>query len=158
MSESTGEKNETSACGCGGGSCCSGPGRWIWVVLLLAIAGVLVAKHAGRKNSPSAPPAPVATPVKALPRLVDLGAGRCIPCKMMTPVLKDLRTSYAGRMDVKFIDVWEKPDAGKEYGINLIPTQIFFSPDGKELFRHEGFFSKEEILAKWKELGVSFGT
>jgi hypothetical protein len=46
------------------------------------------------------------------------------------------------------------PDAGTPYKISLIPTQIFFDAAGKERFRHEGFFSKEDILAKWKELGV----
>ena len=91
----------------------------------------------------------------ALPRLLDLGADKCIPCKMMAPILKDLTKEYEGRMQVEFIDVWKKPDAGKAYKISLIPTQIFFDAAGKELFRHEGFFSKEDILAKWKELGVS---
>ena len=91
-----------------------------------------------------------------LPRLVDLGAGKCIPCKMMAPILEELKTEYAGRMDVEFIDVWKNPDAGKKYGIKLIPTQIFYAPDGTEQFRHEGFMGKEDILAKWKELGISF--
>jgi thioredoxin 1 len=89
-----------------------------------------------------------------LPRLVDLGADKCIPCKMMAPVLNELKTEYAGRMDVEFIDVWKNSNAGKPYKIKLIPTQIFFDASGKELFRHEGFFGKEDILAKWKELGV----
>ena len=57
-------------------------------------------------------------------------------------------------MDVEFIDVWKDPKPGKEYKIKLIPTQIFFDASGKERFRHEGFFGKEDILAKWKELGV----
>jgi thioredoxin 1 len=91
---------------------------------------------------------------KALPRLVDLGAGKCIPCKMMKPILDDLKTNYAGTFKTEFIDVWEDADAAKPYNINLIPTQIFFDVDGKELFRHEGFYSKEDILGKWKELGV----
>ena len=89
-----------------------------------------------------------------LPKLVDLGADKCIPCKAMAPILKDLKAEYAGRMDVDFIDVWKNPDAGKTYKIKLIPTQIFFDASGKERFRHEGFFGKEDILAKWKELGV----
>jgi len=91
---------------------------------------------------------------KALPRLVDLGAGKCIPCKMMKPILDELKETCAETFKTEFIDVWENPDAGKQYGINMIPTQIFFGSDGKELFRHEGFFGKEDILAKWKELGV----
>ncbi len=96
-----------------------------------------------------------AEPAK-LPKLVDLGADKCIPCKMMAPILKELKTEYAGRMDVEFIDVWKNADAGKQYKIKLIPTQIFFDPSGKEVFRHEGFFGKEDILAKWKELGIDF--
>jgi thioredoxin 1 len=89
-----------------------------------------------------------------LPNLLDLGAGKCIPCKMMAPILEELKKEYAGRMNVEFIDVWVNPDAAKPYGIEVIPTQIFYNADGKELFRHVGFFAKEDILAKWKELGV----
>lgn len=89
-----------------------------------------------------------------LPKLIDLGADKCIPCKAMAPILKDLKTEYAGRMDVEFIDVWKNPSAGKAHKIKLIPTQIFFDATGKERFRHEGFYGKEDILGKWKELGV----
>lgn len=95
---------------------------------------------------------------KKLPRLVDLGAAKCIPCKMMAPILEDLKTSYKDRMDVEFIDVWKSPDSGKDNRIKIIPTQIFYNAEGKELFRHEGFLGKEDILAKWKELGVDFGS
>jgi thioredoxin 1 len=88
-----------------------------------------------------------------LPKLVDLGAGKCIPCKMMAPILEGLKKDYAGKLDVVFIDVWQSPGEGQKYGIKLIPTQIFYDSDGKELYRHEGFFAKEDILSKWKELG-----
>jgi thioredoxin 1 len=93
------------------------------------------------------------------PRLLDLGSKACIPCKMMAPLLEELSKEYAGKLQVEFIDVWLKENAakGKEYGIKAIPTQIFFAPDGKELWRHEGFISKEDILAKWKELGYDLG-
>jgi thioredoxin 1 len=90
-----------------------------------------------------------------LPKLLDLGATKCIPCKMMAPILEELKKEYAGRMNVEFIDVWENREAGKPYDIEMIPTQIFFDAGGKELFRHEGFYGKEDILAKWKELGVA---
>jgi len=92
---------------------------------------------------------------KKLPRLVDLGADKCIPCKMMAPILEELKRDYAGTINVEFIDVWKNPEAGKKYGIRIIPTQIFFDASGKELFRHEGFFSKEDILGKWKEYGIN---
>lgn len=101
-----------------------------------------------------ATPIPSTTVPKALPLLRDLGAGKCIPCRMMAPILEELKTQYAGRMDVEFIDVWENPGAGEQYGVISIPTQIFYDANGKELYRHRGFFSKEDILGKWKELGV----
>lgn len=91
---------------------------------------------------------------RKLPRLVDLGASKCVPCKMMAPILEDLKKEYDGRLNVEFIDVWKNPGTGKDYGVRVIPTQIFYGEDGKESFRHEGFFGKEDILAKWKELGV----
>jgi thioredoxin len=90
-----------------------------------------------------------------LPRLVDLGADKCIPCKAMAPILEGLKKEYAGVFNVEFIDVWKNPNAGGEYGVKIIPTQIFFDAEGKELFRHEGFFSKEDILAKWKGLDIN---
>ena len=92
----------------------------------------------------------------ALPRLVDLGAGKCIPCKKMAPIIEQLRKDYDGIVDVVFVDVWKDPDGGKPYKIRLIPTQVFFDAQGKEVFRHEGFFSREEIEAVFKEkLGIA---
>jgi thiol-disulfide isomerase/thioredoxin len=100
--------------------------------------------------------APATAPqTNALPKLLDLGAGKCIPCKMMAPILEQLKKDYAGTLEVEFIDVWKNPDAGKQYKIEVIPTQIFYDTTGKELFRHIGFFAREDILAKWKELGVN---
>lgn len=89
-----------------------------------------------------------------LPRLLDLGADKCIPCKMMAPILAEFKRDYADHFITEFIDVWKNPEAGTQYGVEMIPTQIFFDADGKELFRHVGFYGKEDMLNKWKELGV----
>ncbi len=142
----------------------------IVVVLILVIAVVFALKENNKTISepnvsdPPAEKAPQLTTsvietkkteeVKTLPRLVDLGAEKCIPCKMMAPILEELKKEYAGIFNVEFIDVWKNPDAAKGYAIKMIPTQIFYDAAGKELFRHEGFFSKEDILAKWKELNI----
>lgn len=129
----------------------------IVVALAAAVGATLYAKNAAvPKAEPTAAavPADQAVPAAKLATLLDLGATKCIPCKMMAPILEELKAEYAGKLNVVFIDVWENPDASKQHKINLIPTQIFLDADGKELFRHEGFFSKEDILAKWKELGV----
>jgi thioredoxin 1 len=110
-------------------------------------------KISSDSNNPPVMTVEVVEPVKKLPRLVDLGADKCIPCKMMKPILEELDAEYKGKLQVDFYDVWKDPAPGQQYGIRVIPTQIFLNPDGKELFRHEGFFSKEDILAKWKKLG-----
>lgn len=137
----------------------------VGVVLVAAVVTIILKRDkapdgpsSGDVSAPgSAVTAAFAEQGERIPRLVDLGAGKCMACKMMTPVLEDLKKTYVGKMDVQFIDVWEDAAAGKEYGITIIPTQIFFDSAGKELFRHEGFISREDIMAKWKELGVTFG-
>lgn len=122
--------------------------------LALVVAGVALGR--GGVVSHAASATAVSPPAAGIPRLVDLGAGKCIPCKAMAPILEELRTEYAGRFDVRFIDVWQDPGAAEPYRIQVIPTQIFYAADGRELARHEGFMAKEEILAQWKALGVTF--
>jgi len=135
------------------------PGAKIAIVAaLVVIVGAVVVLKQTQTGPPAnlSPAATVAGGGAKLPRLLDLGAGKCIPCKMMAPILEELKKEYAGRFVVEFIDVWENEDAAKQHGIETIPTQIFFDANGKELFRHIGFFGKEDILAKWKELGFDF--
>ena len=130
----------------------------IVLVLAVAVGAVVVVKQSAQveEGQVISPPSATSDTDKAqIPKLLDLGATKCVPCKMMAPILESLKEEYKGQFDVVFIDVWENPDASGKYGIKLIPTQIFFDAEGKELFRHEGFFSKDDILAKWKEYGVS---
>lgn len=117
----------------------------------------VVAQSAAPPDAPAAPAAaPSASSATArLPKLVDLGADKCIPCKMMAPILEGLKREYAGRLEVEFIDVWKNPEAGERYGIQMIPTQIFYDAEGRERARHVGFIGKEDILAKFRELGVN---
>jgi len=75
----------------------------------------------------------------------------------MAPILEELRTEYEGRFGVEVIDIKADRAAASKYGIRVIPTQIFFDASGRELFRHEGFYAKEDILAKWGELGIDVG-
>jgi thioredoxin 1 len=93
-------------------------------------------------------------PVKGMVTLVDLGAKKCIPCKMMAPILEKLGKVYAGKAAVIFFDVWEDPAPAKRFGIRTIPTQIFFDKKGKEIYRHEGFLSEEAIVRRLSDMGV----
>jgi len=121
---------------------------------ILSTLAVTVA-FAGDAGSMPVPNAHTNVPAEIkLPRLLDLGADKCIPCKKMAPILAELKSNYVGQLEVEFIDVWKNPAAAKLYKVRLIPTQIFYDANGKELFRHEGFFGQKDILAKWQELGI----
>ncbi len=76
---------------------------------------------------------------------IELGADRCIPCKKMQPIMKEIAAEFAEDVQVIFYDVWKDPEPGRKYGIQLIPTQVFLDAQGKEFFRHTGFFPKEEL-------------
>ena len=91
-----------------------------------------------------------------LPVLLELGSHKCPPCRKMMPILDELRADYAGKFQIRYIDVWQDSAAGKKYGAKAIPTQIFYDSKGRELYRHTGFLSKKDILAAWKSLGVKF--
>lgn len=93
-------------------------------------------------------------PVPGMVTMVDLGAKKCIPCKMMAPILEELTKEYQGRAAVLFIDVWENPDAGQKFNLRSIPTQIFYDAQGKEISRHEGFMDKAAIVAVLRQQGV----
>lgn len=97
---------------------------------------------------------PSQVPVSGKVTMVDIGAKKCIPCKMMAPIMEELEKEYKDRAAIIFIDVWENPQAGKKFGIKLIPTQIFYTAEGKEVSRHEGFMEKAAIVAELEKLGV----
>ena len=99
-------------------------------------------------------PAGAAEPTVTLPRLVDLGAGKCIPCKKMAPILKELTEEYKGRVVIKIIEVYQEREMTQANRIRLIPTQIFFDSKNQEVFRHEGFMDKEEIKKVFDKMGV----
>jgi thioredoxin 1 len=123
------------------------------VLVAAAVVVTLLVKHAESDVRPGTP-AVTAT----LPKLLDLGSDKCIPCKKMAPILDALRNDFAGRFDVVFVDVWKDRQAAVSHKIWVIPTQIFFDEDGNELFRHEGFFSRADILATWSEVGYAFSS
>ena len=147
----------------------------IVVVVALAVALAIVMKAQKREvptqpesrgemsaqaTVPSATGGPAAKPgrAKAIPQVLDFGRGFCIPCKMMAPILKELQKAYEGRAAIEIIDIGDQPNRAEDYGIRAIPTQIFIDAKGKEVFRHEGFMPKEDIVAKLREMGVNLTT
>jgi thioredoxin 1 len=87
---------------------------------------------------------------------VELGSVNCVPCKMMQPVMKEVEEKYGKQVKVVFHDVWTEQGRpyGTTFGISGIPTQVFLDKDGKEYYRHEGFFAKEELVKILQMKGV----
>lgn len=117
----------------------------VFFALLACIGSVFAAEES---------PLPPEVPVKGMVTMVDLGAHKCIPCKMMAPIIEELSKEYKGKAAILFIDVWEHREEAPKYGIRSIPTQIFYAKNGEEAYRHEGFMNKESIVAELQKLGV----
>jgi thioredoxin 1 len=88
------------------------------------------------------------------PSLVDFGSTGCRPCDMLAPILEVLKEKYAGKLNVLFIHVGQEQILATRYGIQAIPAQVFFDKNGKEVFRHIGFFPQDEIEKKLDEFGL----
>ena len=94
--------------------------------------------------------------VSAQATFVELGSVNCVPCKMMQPVMEEIKKEYSNRVKVIFYDVWTEEGApfGETYKIRVIPTQVFLDKNGKEFFRHEGFFAKDDIVKVLIKQGI----
>jgi peptidylprolyl isomerase len=88
------------------------------------------------------------------PTIAEFGRGTCIPCKQMKPILENLALEYMDRLNVSIVSVDEYRDLTNHYQIVAIPTQIGFDSSGKEVFRHVGFWSKEDIIAQLNQIGI----
>jgi thioredoxin 1 len=100
------------------------------------------------------PGIPPDVPVKGMVTMVDVGAKSCIPCKMMAPIMEKLEKDYKGKAAIIFIDVWQDPSQAKRFDVKVIPTQIFYDKEGREVYRHVGFMSENAITTQLKNLGV----
>ena len=119
----------------------------IGVILVSSVPSVITAGDSKLANIPQVPTPDMVT-------MVDLGAHKCIPCKLMAPIIKELQKEYKGRASIVFIDVWENREQAEKFGIRGIPTQIFYDKEGREVGRHMGFLDKKSIVAAFEKLGV----
>ena len=93
-------------------------------------------------------------PVKGMVTLIPTGPDQCVPCKMMAPILTKLQKDYKDKAAIVVIDVYRYNDQVQRFGIRAIPTQIFFDPNGKEVYRHTGFMSEKAIVEQLTKMGV----
>ncbi len=94
-------------------------------------------------------------PEKGMVTMLDLGAKKCVPCKMMAPIMVKLEKAYEEKAKIVFIDVWENREQAQRFKIKSIPTQIFFNEAGDEIYRHVGFLDEKSIVNQLTKMGVA---
>lgn len=113
-----------------------------------------------------------------IPVIVDYGSDSCVPCQQMAPVLEKMNKGMKDKAFIKFVDVWEYPEAAQNVPVQVIPTQILFDKNGKPYVPsddlgidftmysdrntnehaftvHQGGLTEEEMKAILKDMGVA---
>jgi thioredoxin 1 len=87
---------------------------------------------------------------------VELGSKRCIPCRMMEPIIREIEEEYRGQVRFVYYDVYTPEGRvwADHYEVRAVPTLVFLDKHRKEYFRHEGFFPKKEIVKVLRKRGV----
>lgn len=123
--------------------------------IFAGVVGLLVCATCAHAELPSASAAAIQQALASgKPTLIDLGARSCIPCKKMAPILEELAATYRGQANVLFIDVHDDREAASRFGIQMIPTQLFFDGKGKEVKRHVGFMDRPDLLMGLQAAGL----
>jgi thioredoxin 1 len=123
-----------------------------WYILAFGILAILLPLSA---NSEAAKRINLkALQAQKMPMLLEFGRGWCKPCKYMKPILKDMAKAYQGRAIVTTVDMDANADLVRAFRIRLMPTQVFLTPDGKEFYRNEGVFEREQIMQVFAKMGL----
>jgi len=127
-----------------------------FILLSIDCRNVYAQTNTGKKIEKKAAEKAVAKSDTVLVTFVEIGAAKCIPCKAMQPIMKEVAEEYKEQVKVVFHDVWtpKGKEDGMKYNIRVIPTQVFLDKNGKEYYRHEGFFPKDEVVRVIKMQGV----
>lgn len=127
------------------------------IILIIFISVYSLRNTETQTAANSEKPAVTNSEIKYKATFIELGSVRCIPCQKMQPVIKSIEEKYRDQVKVIFYDVWTpkgKEDT-KQFIFDGIPTQLFLDENGKEYFRHVGFFPEDEIVKILKQKGVN---
>ena len=126
--------------------------------LFLSLAAIIICTSCSGQTSTTQGNKPTlgAEKINYKVTFIELGSVRCIPCQQMQPIMKSVKEKFGTQVNVVFHDVWTEAGSpyAKQYGIEAIPTQVFLDKDGKEFFRHVGFFPEEELVKVLQQKGV----
>lgn len=123
-----------------------------WFVALIVISGIF--SSAGCSNAGGLDDSLNKAKAEGKIIMLELGSVGCIPCEQMKPVMARLSTNYKEKLEVIFVDVRRDNRAGRQFGVHMIPTQVFLDKTGKEFHRHIGFYAYEEITPVLKKAGI----
>ncbi len=88
------------------------------------------------------------------PTFVDFGSEGCHACDMMAPIIEELEAELGDQVNVVMVQVRDEQYLSSRYGVRSIPVQFIYDAEGREVFDHVGFLSKEAILTELAEVGV----
>ena len=130
--------------------------RKTFMLLLTFTAIILSTGCSGKTTTTANKKDAVADKINYKATFIELGSVRCIPCQQMQPVMKSIEQKYPTQVKVVFYDVWTEAGApyGQKYKIDAIPTQVFLDEEGKEFYRHVGYFPEEELVKVLQQKGV----
>jgi thioredoxin-like negative regulator of GroEL len=118
------------------------PGGWPAYLAGFALAALLlIFPVAGGAAAPA-----------AKPTIYEFGRRLCPICRATEAVLKDVEARYPGQITLRFLYIPEEEAVFREYGVTFVPTQIFLDAAGREVQRHEGPLTREELLEKLRTL------
>lgn len=127
--------------------------------LLVAASGI-----AAFLSVPSDEPAPIGAPVaqavgdavksalsRGKPVVAEFGSVSCSSCREMKVILTELQRTHGEKLTVVDIDALKERQYLARYRIQLLPTQVFFDAQGREIGRHMGKISGNDIIARLGE-------
>ena len=127
----------------------------LWRIFLAVLAGIMILSGYSQASDVGNVDSALAQAKKdGKVVMLELGSVGCMPCEQMLPVMQKLRVSYKGKLEVLFVDVREDNKTGRQFGVCLIPTQVFLDKNGKEFRRHVRFYAYDEITPVLKKAGL----